>query len=107
MNDSAQQLEMNQMLELVVSRNASDLHLISGVPPMLRIDGELAPIPSEQVLTPDRIEKLLKAVMTPDVKLFQIGGGPRGFIGHFGIPFLHGARVYFWNGGPPATANPP
>src|SRR3989344_1880243 len=66
MNDSAQQLEMNQMLELVVSRNASDLHLISGVPPMLRIDGELAPIPSEQVLTPDRIEKLLKAVMTPE-----------------------------------------
>lgn len=65
MNDSAR-LNINQLLELVVSRSASDLHLIAGVPPMLRIDGELTPVPSEAELTPERIEKLLKEVMTAE-----------------------------------------
>lgn len=66
MNNTTQDLEMNQMLELVISRNASDLHLIAGVPPMLRVDGELTAIPSESPLTPERIERLLKAVMNAE-----------------------------------------
>lgn len=66
MNNSAQALTIHQMLELVVSRAASDLHLIAGVPPMLRIDGELTPVPSEAELTPERIDKLLKEVMTAE-----------------------------------------
>jgi len=66
MDISAQELDMNQLLELVVSRNASDIHLIAGVPPMLRIDGELVPVSGESPLTPERIERLLKTVMTAE-----------------------------------------
>lgn len=59
-------MEMQQLLELVVSRNASDIHLISGVPPTIRVDGELAAVPSESPLSPERIEKLLRTVMHPE-----------------------------------------
>jgi len=57
---------MNQLLDLVVSRSASDLHLIAGIPPVLRVDGELAAISPEGPLVPERIEKLLKSVMNPE-----------------------------------------
>lgn len=67
MNDTARdQLDMNQLLALVVSRKASDIHLIAGVPPMIRVDGELSPVPSEAPLTPERIDKLLKNVMSAE-----------------------------------------
>lgn len=66
MNPAQNQLDMNQMLGLVVSRKASDIHLIAGVPPMIRIDGELIPVPGEGPLIPERIEKLLKSVMTAE-----------------------------------------
>lgn len=62
----AQRLDLHQMLDLVISRKASDLHLVAGVPPMLRIDGELVPIPSEPVLVPERIDNLLKSGMTAE-----------------------------------------
>lgn len=57
---------MNQLLELVVSRNASDIHLIAGVPPVIRVDGELAAVPTEGALSPERIAALLKSVMSAE-----------------------------------------
>lgn len=59
-------MEMNQLLELVVARNASDLHLVVGVPPTLRIDGELTPVPSEPALSPERVDKLLRSILTAE-----------------------------------------
>ncbi len=42
-----------QLLNECVRRNASDLHLTVGLPPILRIDGVLRPIEKTEVLTPD------------------------------------------------------
>lgn len=53
-------MDIKQYLQYVVDSKASDLHLISGIPPMLRINGELTPVPSVGVLTPDIINGLLK-----------------------------------------------
>ncbi len=55
-----------EYLELAIDRNASDLHLIVGVPPTLRVDGQLVPIPNEPVLTPEATERLLKEVLTAE-----------------------------------------
>jgi twitching motility protein PilT len=41
-NDMA--LTLHRFLELMVESNASDLHIMTGSPPMLRIDGKLVPI---------------------------------------------------------------
>ena len=36
--------EMNELLELVVEQNASDIHLQVGQPPTLRLSGSMMPI---------------------------------------------------------------
>lgn len=41
-----------QMLELLIEREASDLHLIAGMPPTVRVNGVLHPIAGEAALTP-------------------------------------------------------
>ncbi len=57
-------MDIKQFLQNIVDTKSSDLHLINGVPPMLRIDGELAPVPGIGILTPDQISELLKQVLT-------------------------------------------
>lgn len=59
-------MDIKQYLQQVVDTKASDLHLISGIPPTLRIDGVLAPIPSAGIMTPDVITELLKQVLTSE-----------------------------------------
>lgn len=56
-------MEIQHLLQLMVDRSASDLHLLAGVPPTIRVDGDLIPIPQEPVLTPDEVERHLKAVL--------------------------------------------
>lgn len=57
-------METKQLLQMVVDSRASDLHLIVGIPPMLRINGILSPVPGSEVLTPDVIGELLRQVLT-------------------------------------------
>jgi twitching motility protein PilT len=47
---------------------ASDLHLMVGSPPMLRVNGILGPIEGLQVLTPELIEELMYSVLTEEQK---------------------------------------
>ena len=56
------------LLEEVVKKKASDLHLQVGLPPMLRVDGALAPISGADVLTEETIEVLIFAILDEDQK---------------------------------------
>jgi len=58
---------VQQMLQLVAQKNASDLHLVVGYPPMLRIDGALVGI-SQQILNPQINEKLIYEIIAEDKK---------------------------------------
>jgi twitching motility protein PilT len=51
------------LLRTLVNNKASDLHLRSGSPPMLRASGEIAPIANEPVLSSDEIDAMLATVM--------------------------------------------
>jgi twitching motility protein PilT len=51
------------LLRTLVGKNASDLHLRAGSPPMLRASGEIAPIANEPVLSSDEIDAMLATVM--------------------------------------------
>jgi twitching motility protein PilT len=53
------------LLATMLERKASDLHLSSGVVPMLRIDGEMVPIPSRPVMTPEQVQRLLMPIIPP------------------------------------------
>ena len=56
---------IDSILQLVQAQGASDLHLVSGTPPMLRIHGDLQPIEYEP-LTSEVIVGLLAEIMTEE-----------------------------------------
>ncbi|HET8709299.1 MAG TPA: type IV pilus twitching motility protein PilT [Candidatus Saccharimonadales bacterium] len=56
------------LLEEVVKKKASDLHIQVGLPPMLRIDGALVPVSGADVLTDEAVETLIFAVLDEDQK---------------------------------------
>lgn len=59
-------MDLKNYLQNVIDSKASDLHLISGIPPTLRINGELSALPGAGVLTPDQITTLLKQVLNSE-----------------------------------------
>src|SRR3546814_16459957 len=65
-----QQLRIEVLLEDVVKKRASDLHLQVGLPPMLRIDGSLTPVPGYDELDEPKVEALVYAI--PDQEQQQI-----------------------------------
>ncbi len=60
-------MEIKQLLQLVVDNNASDLHIVAGIPPTVRVEGELIPVPNEEILIPDTIKKLIGGVLAPEL----------------------------------------
>jgi twitching motility protein PilT len=60
-------MEITDLLQLVLKRKASDLHLVSGYLPTIRIDGLLVPV-GEETLTPQTCERLVFALLTPEQK---------------------------------------
>jgi len=58
-----QELRIEILLEEVVRRRASDLHLQVGLPPMLRVDGALLPISGFNPLDESNVETLLFAIL--------------------------------------------
>ncbi len=59
-------MDIKQLLQSVIDSKSSDLHLLSGTPPMLRTEGNLIPVPALGILTPDVINELLKQVLTSE-----------------------------------------
>ena len=53
---------IQQLLRETIDKGASDLHLSTGVRPMIRIHGDLVPTEHE-VLTPDAVTALVHAIM--------------------------------------------
>jgi twitching motility protein PilT len=56
------------LLEEVVKKKASDLHIQVGLPPMIRVDGALVPIAGADVLTDEAVEALIFAILDEDQK---------------------------------------
>ncbi len=64
--DSQPKIEI--LLEEVVKRKASDLHLQVGLPPTLRIDGALVPVANQAPLTEEVTEQLIFFILDEDQK---------------------------------------
>lgn len=61
-----QEIRIETLLEEVIRKKASDLHLQVGLPPMLRVDGSLAPVPSTDVLNEATVERLIFSILDQD-----------------------------------------
>lgn len=56
-------MEVNDLLQIMIEQDASDLHIKAGSPPGLRINGELLPVEDMPSLTPDDTEQLITGIM--------------------------------------------
>ncbi len=65
-------MEILELIRMAIEKNASDLHLTVGLPPMLRIHGRLISTESDK-LTANDVEELINKMLTDDhrVKLEQ------------------------------------
>jgi twitching motility protein PilT len=56
-------MEIQKILEMCVQYQASDVHLLVGIPPMLRLHGKLLTIPDTTAVTPTQIETLMTGLL--------------------------------------------
>jgi twitching motility protein PilT len=63
-----QQPKIELLLEEVVKRDASDLHLQVGLPPMIRVDGALGPVHGSPALNEEGVENLVFSLLDDDQK---------------------------------------
>jgi twitching motility protein PilT len=89
-------MDLQQLLELVVKSNASDLHLLPGLPPAIRVDGSLSYIASFPALSIESVNSMLAALLSAEQKdlltankeldfSMPYGGGIYGDLGRFRV----------------------
>lgn len=96
-------MDIHELLNLTIKNNASDLHLLPGIPPALRIDGSLRYLSNYNPLDPTLIADMVFSLVTPEQKdlllknkeidfSFGFGGGTYGNLGRFRV------NLYFQRG---------
>ncbi|MFH1380357.1 MAG: type IV pilus twitching motility protein PilT [bacterium] len=60
-------MNMNDLLVLLMEKGASDLHITTGTPPVLRIDGEMV-VTNYDRLTPETCQRLIYSLLTDTQK---------------------------------------
>jgi len=65
---SAGQPRIEVLLEEIIKKKASDLHIQVGLPPMLRVDGALVPVTGADVLNEEAVESLIFSILDEDQK---------------------------------------
>jgi len=59
-------VHMDDLLNMSIDHRASDLHITSGVPPIIRVDGELMPLMDFESITPPEAQRAVYDIMTAD-----------------------------------------
>lgn len=63
-------MNIHDIMEHLINQNGSDIHVIVGTPPMIRIHGELIPMEGTPTLTSETAEALIYPIMTQEQKDF-------------------------------------
>src|ERR1700752_2394453 len=64
LNESAQQISLSELLRKLSELGGSDLHITTGSPPQVRVDGHLRPLEMYRVLTSADTKQLAYSVLT-------------------------------------------
>ena len=91
-------MDIKSLLQTTVDQNASDLHLVVGSPPIIRVDGVLAPIPNTVPLTTEVLENLLWQIMSSDQKELLLTNKEVDFSFAFGNVARFRVNAYFQKG---------
>lgn len=87
-------MQINELLDITIKNNASDLHLLPGLSPAIRVDGILRYLTNYPILTPQELETMVLSILKPEQKellvnnkeidfSFGFGGGTYGDLGRF------------------------
>jgi len=68
MNNEQYQKELEEILELAIKKDATDVHLSVGRPPILRINGQLAPLTEKLILTDKDTQGLAFTLISEEKK---------------------------------------
>lgn len=63
---AANTLSIKELLGKMIKQGASDLHIVVGAPPMIRLHGGLEALPGYKKLGPDQTQELIYTVMNED-----------------------------------------
>jgi len=61
-------MDIKELFKTAAQKNASDLHLVVGLPPLLRVDGDLAYIEGEKTIEEKDMEKILDELANEEEK---------------------------------------
>lgn len=65
-------MELNKLLTMIVENKASDLHISPTLPPMIRVNGDLVPMPDQPVLDAEAIKTMIYSSMVDEqIKFFE------------------------------------
>ena len=93
-------MELKEMLQLVINRGASDLHLIPEIPAQIRVDGELTLLKEPTPLSPEQIEDYITQMTTPEQKELFTGNKEVDFSYEFDHIGRFRVNAYYTKGSP-------
>src|SRR3989338_4120007 len=87
-------MDIQELFHLTIKNNASDLHLLVGIPPSVRVDGSLRYLSNRPAITEEDMEAMIYSLLTAEQKDFLLankeldfsfgfGGGTYGNLGRF------------------------
>lgn len=90
--------KLKSFLLTVAQQGASDLHLVVGRHPTIRVDGRLVPLIEEEVLTPEKIKDFSKILLTEKDEKELLEKGQSNFSYDFEGKARFRTSVYFQQG---------
>lgn len=91
-------MTINELLDITIQNKASDLHIISGFPPMLRIDGTLLPMELKPALTPENNKELIFSLLSEQQKDLFLVNKEVDFSFDYGLKGRFRINTYFEKG---------
>jgi len=97
-------MNIQEVFKMTIKEKASDLHLMAGIPPTLRVDGALKYLEGYPPLKQEEIEEMVYSLLVPSQKdlliankeldfSFGIGGGVYGDLGRFRANLYYQRRL--------------
>ncbi len=91
-------MTIQQLLQYVIDHNASDLHLVCGYAPQIRIDGVMIPVAGEKILVPQSVDALISGVISEEQKQMLLMNKEIDFSFSFGESARYRVNAYYQRG---------
>ena len=92
-------MNISELLDLTIKNKASDLHLLAGIPPAIRVDGNLLPLSNYKALTKEDVEEMAFSLLKPEQKEMLLNNKEFDFSFGFSSDWVRYKAPTPWNRG--------